>query len=370
MKVGFDAKRAYLNTRGLGTYSRSILESVQKYFPCNQYYLYKPKGGRQVWDDRTGFTVRDNGLTPGVYWRIFGIGSEIIKDRLDIYHGLSNELPVFLPSKTTKNVVTIHDVIWWKHPEFYPLIDKQIYKWKTLKALANADHIIAVSENTRLDLIDLFPDAGNKISVVHPPCGEVFYRKKSAADLQVIRKNFDLPNKFILYVGSLNRNKGVDSLIIMLSQMESSLNLVIVGEGSEKVSLFELSKKHKVAKQVYWLNKSRNPNQIELSSIYQMAMATILPSHYEGFGLPIIESLASRTPVITANHSSLPEAAGPGAVYIKSNNPDELSAAIETVLSDSQLYDQLLDDGYEHALRFKSQLKITELMQLYEDLVS
>ncbi|MDA0194887.1 MAG: glycosyltransferase family 1 protein [Bacteroidetes bacterium] len=369
MIVGFDAKRAYYNTRGLGSYSRTVLEAVQKYFPSNDYHLFKPRKRGRIWNNDTGFAVHDNGVMPGAYWRTFQLGSEVQNKGLDIFHGLSNELPIFLPSKTTRYVVTVHDLIWWKHPEYYPLIDKQIYKWKILKAMANADHVIAVSENTKLDLIDFFPEVKNKISVIYPPCGEVFYQKKSDLNLHGIREKFNLPERFILYVGSLSKNKGVGNLIIMLSQIDSGLSLVIVGEGSEKGSLSELSKKHKVAKRIYWLAQSTNPDQMELSGIYQMALATILSSQYEGFGLPIIESLASRTPVITINHSSLPEAAGPGAVYANSSSPDDLSVAITTLLSDTQLYNWLSNVGIEHALRFKPQSKVRELMGLYQNLM-
>ena len=215
------------------------------------------------------------------------------------------------------------------------------------------------------------PQSENKLSVINPICAETFYVRKSVEELRAVSNRFNLPENFILYVGALSKNKGVENIIKALSiKRDLDLSLVVVGDGSERKNLLSLSKKHGLGERILWLNQQADPSQFELSAIYQMSKVTVLLSRYEGFGLPIIESLASRTPVITMNHSSLPEAADGGGYYLKSDDPSEVAFAIETILSDDELYNGLTDVGYQHSLNFKQEVKANELMSLYNSLLA
>lgn len=159
MRIGFDAKRAFLNASGLGNYSRNMISYLTKQFPENEYFMFTPKTS-----DRFDF-IKDNAArtilpqttfhrTCTSYWRTYSLTGELSKYNLDLYHGLSNEVPYNIVHSDVKSVVTIHDLIFLRLPKLYKRIDRNIYEKKFRYACANADKIIAISEQTKRDIID------------------------------------------------------------------------------------------------------------------------------------------------------------------------------------------------------------------------
>ena len=195
MKIGFDAKRAFLNTTGLGNYSRTLMSSLAKHYADNQYFLYYPK--KNIGFEQAKFSLAENmevktpnnalqALAGGSFWRSWTLGKQIKKDELNIYHGLSNELP-FSVSRNLgkpKTVVTIHDIIFMKYPKWYPTFDRFMYRRKWKHSCKVADKIVAISEETKGEIVNYFKIDESKIEVIYQSCDAAFYDYDDSVFLQ------------------------------------------------------------------------------------------------------------------------------------------------------------------------------------------
>lgn len=376
MKIGFDAKRFFFNPTGLGNYSRTLVYALSEYFPEHEYFLYSPKPpaketrkeleARQNLILRSPTTVMYKALS--AYWRSVYLGEDLEKDGLDIYHGLSHELPQNIKDKKVKSVVTIHDLIFIRMPELYPFIDRQIYKAKFKFACEAADKIIAISEQTKHDIMEFFDTREEKIEVVYQSCNPIFQQTVSVEDKDAVRQALGLPKSFILYVGALNPRKNVMNLVkaYVASAAKESHQLIIIGDGgSYKQQLQKYLHTTQLQDSVKILNKVTTQ---QLPAVYQMASLFVYPSLYEGFGIPIIEALYSKTPVITSKGSCLAEAGGPDSIYIDSTSIEELKASIENVLANVGLAKHMAEQGYQFVQRFNARQFATDTLQVYRQL--
>lgn len=339
MRIGFEAKRLFLNDRGLGNYARNLLYGLVKYYPDNEYHLYTTKySDKHINKDYINSDSTILHEPSGIFgslsssaWRSLQLGKISSSNNLDIFHGLAQELPKDIRKSKAKSVVTIHDMIFLKHPEFYKLIDRKIYYSKVKFSVNNADHIVAISKQTKNDLINTFNLAEDRISVVYQSCNEVFYDTRNKDELTQVKKKWSLPENYILYVGALNKNKNVKVILEALKLLKENfdLPLVIVGKGENyKKILTEYSTKNKLQNQLIFASDLSDPTPLELSSIYQMATLFVFPSYYEGFGIPILEARFSGTPVIASNSSCLEESGGENSCYFDPNNAEELAELI------------------------------------------
>lgn len=343
MRIGFEAKRLFLNDRGLGNYARNLVNGLIKYHPENDYHLYTPKFS----DDylKSSFISNENifihqptgllGKLSKSAWRSLSLGSIASKDELNVFHGLSQELPKDIHKAKSRSVVTVHDMIFLKHPEFYKPIDRKIYLNKLKFAVLKADHIIAISEQTKNDILNTFSVPSDRISVVYQSCNEVFYEKRTPEEKNKIKQKWNLPDNYLLYVGALNKNKNVLTILKALKLLKGKVDLplVVVGKGKEyKKVLLKYVTDYNMKNQLIFASDIADPSPFELSSFYQMASVFIFPSYYEGFGIPILESRFSGTPVIASNSSCLEEAGGENSVYFKPDNYEELAELISTSL--------------------------------------
>ena len=359
MKIGFDAKRAYYNYRGLGSYARTVISGLARHHSGHEYHAYCPLINiREFYDP--GTLVHEHkvrSFNPS-YWRTFRLAKQVEKDQMHIFHGLSNELPVFRGNTKTKKVVTIHDTIFKRRPRDYSLVDRTIYDYKVKAALRSADHIVAVSEYTKNELVHFYSVEENKIKVINPICDDCFF-EDTAPPPPSFSSKFSLPEQFLLFVGPSTSNKNLDTLLKAM-EFIPDVPLVIIGRGHAASS--------KLSSQVIIQPKNLFVEQHELSIIYRRALLTIVPSFHEGFGLPVIESLASKTPVACASTSALPDTLGPGGLTFEPSNPEQIADAVEKLLKDSARYNRHVAEGYQHAQKYRSKLKSKELMDLYLEL--
>lgn len=385
MKIGFDAKRAFFNNTGLGNYSRTLIRSLVKYYPDNAYVLYSPQAIQHSDFAEAQYFKNTDVKTPqtrfeqlfkGSLWRSAQLGKQIQKDYLDIYHGLSHELPrnIHRSRPKTKSIVTIHDLIFMRYPEQYAAIDRFTYQRKWKHACQKADKVVAISEQTKSDIIEFLGIESNKIEVVYQSCHPAFYEHNDAMFLQhgLFKENnielpFDLPEEYILYVGSITERKNLLTIAKALRIMKGSLNphLVVVGNGGAyKMKVQEYLRQHGLEKSVTFLNNI--PNQ-HLPNIYRKALVMVYPSLFEGFGIPIIESLFSRTPVITSNNdcSCFKEAGGGGAIYVNPLDAEELAHAIEEAMTDGATRIQLMAKGWNHVHQFREEEVTERMMEVY-----
>jgi len=382
MNIGFDAKRAYHNGTGLGHYSRTLIRSLAEYFPQNEYFLFNPKPSELFkLNGKNVHEVLPSGLlhkTLSSVWRSTWIKNDLEKLDIDIYHGLSNEIPLDIHMTDTRSVVTIHDVIFERFPQQYSKIDVEIYKRKFKYACDHADKVIAISEQTKKDIMEFYKTPGEKISVCYQSCNPAFAETVSERTKQQIKEKYSLPDQYFLYVGSIIERKNLMGICkaIYLLRNELKIPLVVIGDGTKyKQQVKDFIKQIGLEKQIIFL--SENPLAKVASSflkaedfpaIYQSAIAMIYPSFFEGFGIPVLEALWSRLPVITSNVSCLPEAGGDGAYYVDPNSSEEIAEGMKTIFADGSFTEALKEKGWQHAQNFTQQKCAADVMRVYEEL--
>ncbi len=369
--IGFDAKRAFFNRSGLGNYSRDTIRILSSAFPENQYLLYspgKPEENLFTRPENTSLKLPHGYFNSffSSYWRSNGIIKDLIKDGVEIFHGLSNEVPFNIQKSGIKSVVTIHDLIFLTHPQFYKSIDRNIYKKKFLYSCKNSDQIISVSQKTKEDIINYFGIREEKISVVYQGCNPIFNSEANAQMKTAIRIKYGIPSAYVLCVGTIEERK--NQLAILQSMKTGKIDFPIVLVGKSTPYCAEISKyiEEGKLKNVFILH---NVSSSDLPAIYQMASAFIYPSLVEGFGIPVLEALASKIPVITSRGGAMEEAGGIGALYVNPEDREELAQVIRKILEDSGARERLILEGASHFAQFTDQAIAKNLMKVYKGIL-
>lgn len=366
LKVGFDGKRATNNLTGLGNYSRSLIKLLAEKKTENTYFVYTPKvnSNPRITDfmETEGLQIKTP-KTGNFLWRSFGILKDLINDGVDLYHGLSQEIPFAINHSKIKTVVTIHDLIFLRFPQYYNIIDRKIYTFKSKYACNNADLIIAISEKTKADIVEFYGIYKDKIKVIYQTCDDIFKTASSEEQLQSVSIKYKLPSKYLLSVGTIEERKNLLSLIKSLPNVSQAVNLVVIGKAtSYKKHVLAEIKKLNLQKQILFLE---NVSFVDLPAIYQLSTAFIYPSKYEGFGIPILEALFSKTPVIAATGSCLEEAGGPASIYVEPEDDQALAKAIDSILNSSVLRNEMIEKGLMYASKFDSDKITEEVMNCY-----
>lgn len=372
MRIGFDGKRAVQNNTGLGNYSRYIIDILSQYYETNEYIIYAPaqrenkalnkileKRNIQTVHPATSFWRKCRSL-----WRVWGIKTQLKQDRLSIFHGLSNELPLSISKSGTKSIVTIHDLIFIRYPQFYKWIDRHIYTYKYRKACENSDRIIAISEMTKRDIITYWKIDEQKIDVVYQGCHPNFKLQASEKQKEEIREKYRLPQKYILNVGSIESRKNLLLIVKALEYIPDDIALIAVGKRTPYTNTVEeYINSHKLNNRVRLLHNI--PFQ-ELPVVYQLAQLFVYPSFFEGFGIPIIEAIHSGIPVIAATGSCLEEAGGPDSIYINPNDEKELAEKINILLSSPETASIMIENGRKYVERFSEEVIAQDIMHVYQ----
>jgi glycosyltransferase involved in cell wall biosynthesis len=371
MKIGFEAKRIFHNRTGLGNYSRDLINGLSKYFPENTYFLYNPKISKTPLFASNNSSVFEKFPKKQVhkkltnFWRQKGIISDLLQDEIVIFHGLSGELPVGLKSTNIKSIVTIHDLIFLRYPHLYSFFDRKIHYLKFKKAAMNADKIIAISEQTKKDIVSYLKVDPNKIVVVYQGCQEVFKNNFTIEEKNEVVKRYTLPERYILNVGTIEERKNALTIVKAIQNIDTTL--VIVGKETKYTSQIKnYIKENNIAHKVLFL---KGLSSKELAITYQLATVFVYPSIFEGFGIPIIEALYSKVPVITNKFGVFPEAGGPDSLYVDPAKPDQLSAQINILLNNPDLRASISAKGFEFVQKFNDKLISREIMTIYEKLI-
>jgi len=366
MQIGYDAKRIFHNTTGLGNYGRDLIRILAYYYPENQYILYNPKPAKI-----NRLKIENNIIVkqPQTWlskklpflWRSKLINKDLLNDKPDIFHGLSGELPFGIQENSIKSVVTIHDLIFLHFPELYKPIDRKIYTAKFKYAAQKADKVVAISRQTKNDLIKFFGVPSYKIEVIYQGCHQVFKKTYSEDEKLNLKLKYKLPDNFILNVGTIEPRKNAFSIVKAIKGTD--YNLVLVGRKTayaEKIITY--IKKHQMDKQIIFLEGLELK---DLAILYQTADIFVYPSIYEGFGIPIIEALFSKIPVITNKNGVFPEAAGPHSYYVEDvKKPDAIKKMITYVYQNKN--QEQTEKSYRFALdNFSDQVIANNYNNLY-----
>jgi glycosyltransferase involved in cell wall biosynthesis len=366
MRIGFDAKRAFNNYSGLGNYSRYIISNICRFYPENDCFLYTPKiADPGLFNEPAASTVvQPRGIWKGSgsLWRSFRLSNRLSKDTIDLFHGLSNELPYGIHKNRIRSVITIHDLIFLEHPELYRRFNRKIYEKKVRYGTRVANRIIAASEQTRQDISRFMNVDESRIRVVYQGCHRQFYSKVSQETTHLTRQRFDLPTQYLLYVGTIEERKNLLKIVQALDQGQIDIPLVVVGR---KTAYFNQVRQYIEARKMSHIHFLDQVVASDLPAIYQGSIGFIYPSSYEGFGIPVLEALNSGVPVITSRGGCLEETAGTGGILIDPNDQEEMIHAIREVLENSALRDRLIRQGGAHALGFREEQTIPTLYNLY-----
>ena len=354
MKIGFDAKRYFHNNTGLGNYSRTVVKGLAAEFPEDEHVLYDEKS----WS------------------RTFCLGRKAEVEGCQLFHGLSNELPMDICKRQIPSIVTIHDVAWRTYPDMYHWADRHIYDFKYGRSCHLATKILAISESTKQDVMRYYGIEEERIEVIYQPVQECFYIPLSEAEAQSMIHEVlpDLPKDFILYVGSINKRKNLMSVVkaLALTPETERCMLLVVGNGREyRKEVESYIASHHLEKWVRIESNIRD-NRV-LQALYRQARMLVYPSFYEGFGLPVVEAALQHTPVITSTISSLPEAAGPDACLIDPYADDateQILHAMNQLLISTDYREEVASGMEAYARRmFTPQVLTRQLHDLYESLI-
>jgi glycosyltransferase involved in cell wall biosynthesis len=366
MVIGYEAKRIFHNKSGLGNYSRNLVLSLAQEEPNTKYLLYNYRPGKVEFNAPDCVQEISSNLKNKLaanLWRQRLVSGRAKKDGVEVFHGLAQELPYGLKRKGIKSIVTVHDLIFLRYPKLYKLIDRNIYLKKVKHACKVADLIVAVSSQTRQDLIELLKVPAAKIVVIHQGCDPSFWQEQQNNILPMIKK-FGLPERFALFVGTLEPRKNPARVAEVCAKLE--IPLVIVGRPTPYWKKFV--KNSTTASQAYWQHINVATTR-DLATLYAMADVFLYPSIFEGFGIPVLESLASGTPVITGNNSALREVAGPGASLVNVESTKDISKALNSLWQNETLRQKAAEKGTNFAEQFKDSVLAKQWISTYQNVL-
>lgn len=368
-RIAFDAKRVTSNATGLGNYSRFIVDALATYHPEHRYYLCSPeRGNPNLYASLQGREelswIFPTFRQKGSLWRNYGVVSDLRREEIELFHGLSHELPRAIYGKGIPTVLTVHDLIFIRYPHYYKYIDRQLYHYKYGYAARRADKVIAISEQTKRDLIEFFHVSEDKIEVVYQGCSPAF-GKTTEADEAAARVQYHLPERYLLYVGSIEIRKNLGLAVEALAQCrDSDIRLVAVGKRTPYCAeVMARARRLGVADRVVLLH---DVPFAYLPGIYRGAEVFVYPSRFEGFGIPIVEALASGVPVIGATGSCLEEAGGPSSLYTDPDDADMMASHLNRILEDSSLRSRMISDGHHYIERFTPHAIADDLLRVYD----
>lgn len=376
MIVGFDAKRIVRNSTGLGNYCRTLINDMIRSNDGKQLLLYTPDKGRDALRNqiiesdncRFVFPKKKRGKIYKGLWRTKTIVKQLVDDNVKVFHGLSGELPYRLRKSGVKGIVTIHDLIFLRHPQYYHWIDRKIYTWKFHQTLKQADHIIAISECTKRDILEFGSFDPDKISVIYQSCNPRFSQCPSQQEIEDTVGKYNLPSKYILNVGTIEERKNLMLAVKSLPLLPEEIHLVAVGRQTKYANRIKKAANDiGVAHRMHLLSGVSNN---ELNVIYKKAALFVYPSRYEGFGIPIIEAIFSGLPVVACTGSCLEEAGGPYCLYVSPDDVEGMHDAIMQIINNDEERDNRIRHSMDYVQKFKGSDAASKVFDIYDKVIS
>lgn len=372
-RIGFDAIRALRNATGLGNYARGVLRGLRQLDPLLELHLYAPDRGRDTFRDlprELGATLQ---VPPGTImpisragWRTFRMGRAAAKDAVQLFHGLTSEIPRDLPATGIPSVVTFADLIYEKHPRYFPVVDRWSYRWRYRWSATHATALVAVSEQTRDDLVDWYGVNPERVVVIPPPRNPDFADPVGPTDTAAVRARYGVPADYILSVGTLEARKNQRVLIAALAGLPPADGLPLVLVGRDNGTLRELQQDIVDSGLSGRVQLVTDVASEDMPALMQGATIFLYPSLAEGFGMPIVEALSSGTPVVTSRGGCFAEAGGPGSRYVSPNDAAGWADAIRELLADTAARAAMQRAGRSWAAQFDRDRVAAQLAAVYD----
>lgn len=384
MRIGFDAKRIVRNGTGLGSYARTLINDLSAVAPGDcELRLYAPDKGKDELRNMVVEAPNVQFVYPhfatgtrhpsffsrlrGSLWRTHGMVSQLRQDGVELYHGLSGELPIGIKKAGIKTVVTIHDLIFLRHPEYYKWLDTKLYAWKFRKTVAEADRIIAISECTKRDIMFFGGVKSEKIDLIYQSCGTRFKQRATDDERKLVREKYHLPERYIISVGSIEERKNVLLAVKALWYVPEEVSLVIVGRRTPYTERVEqYAREYNLEHRVRILH---GVPYADLPSLYQEAEVCVYPSRYEGFGIPIIEAIQSGLPVVACTGSCLMEAGGNDNIYVDPDDISGMAKGIYQSLKGAEGREERIARSQQYIQRFEGNNVAAQVFEVYKKLL-
>jgi glycosyltransferase involved in cell wall biosynthesis len=371
VRIAIDARK--LRDYGIGTYVRNLLRQLARQQDGTEYILLCREQDcavaaelgpnfRAVVERAPAYSVREQVSVP----------LDLRREQADLFHAPHYVLPPLTPCRA---VVTIHDCIHLRFPQYLPNRLGYAYARASLwTATHRAARVITVSEASKRDILRYFRVPESRIDVIYNAIDARFWEEPSPDEMDRVRQRYQLDAPFVLYAGNIKPHKNLERLIDAFHLLRHEradlrdVRLLIIGdEISKYATLRRAVHRHKLHKHVRFFGFV--PDQT-LAALYRLAAAFVFPSLYEGFGLPPLEAMASGTPVITSNVSSLPEVVGDAALLIDPYEPQAIADAMDRVLTDASLRADLRTRGLARAREFSWERSIRRVRQIYDEVMA
>ena len=304
-------------------------------------------------------------------WRSRWMVNDLQQQQIDVFHGLSAELPFGVHRTAVKTAVTMHDLIFERYPGQYNPIDVYTYRKKARYACKHAHRVIAISEQTKQDLMLFYDTPASRISVCYQACDPSFAVLHPREAIRAMLRQYHLPERYFLYVGSVIERKNLLRIAEAMYSLKDRLDvpLVVLGDGGKyKEAVKSYLQQKGLAPRVIWLNETANFAFKDLPALFQGALALLYPSLFEGFGIPILEALWSGTPVITSEGSCFLETGGDAALYVDPLSPEAIAGAMKKVSESGTFVEGMIERGWVHAQNFTLRKCAAAVMNVYENL--
>jgi glycosyltransferase involved in cell wall biosynthesis len=371
LRIGIDYTAAVRQGAGIGRYTRELVRALAKLDRGHDYVLFAAAGGQRPVDAGwpTNLQMRSVPLSDralAILWHRLQLPLwvELVTGPVDIFHSPDFVLP---PVRRAKTLVTVHDLSFIRYPQCADANLRAYLNRVVPRSVHRADLVLADSQSTKDDLVELLGVEADRIEVVYPGVEERFHPIENQALLEEVRRRYNLPPRFILGLGTLQPRKNFVRLIeaySLLVTRHSSLQLVIAGgKGWLYEEIFATVERLGLEKKVVFPGFVADE---DLPALYNLAELFVFPSLYEGFGIPPLEALACGTPVIASDASSLPEVVGEAGLMIEATNVEALADAMKGVLEDNALREDMIAKGLKQARQFTWEKAATKLLNLYE----
>lgn len=368
MRIAVDALHALYPAGGVARYARSLIAAMAAQGDPGEIILFynRFRGNGDLWrPPGTSLTIRNvrvpRRLLQGLWQTISWPPIEMFCGPVDVFHGLHFVLPA---SRKAKRVLTVHDLTYLRHPDYYrdARLNDRGYRQELPRALAQADAVIAVSRKTRDDLIDLlnYPEA--RIRVIHHGVADRFFVPAVSIDQELIRRHYRITRPYAIFlVGTPEPRKNIARTVAAVRRAAPSVDLVLVGEPHCLQPLIGTPTEHLIF--------TGTVPEEHLPALLSGAAVSVYPSLDEGFGLPLLESMACGVPVLASNRGALPEIAGGAAMLVNPEDIEEMVHGLSVLLNDEALRQQLAQAGRRRAADFTWKKAAAQTTALYRELL-
>jgi glycosyltransferase involved in cell wall biosynthesis len=362
MRIGFDARLIYYQQAGIGQYILQLVQSLARIETRHELWVFRSRKAPPL--PLPAHIHQAKLWTPSHHrFESTALSAELMGKRLDLLHS-----PDFIPpfGGRFRSVITIHDLNFIHFPEFLTPKSTRYYE-QIYRAVERADHVIVDSNWTKNDVIQELNVAAERITTIHLAADSVYRPITDRQEIRHTMVRYGLPSDFIIFVGTLEPRKNIPSLLKALYHLHSKgydIHLAIVGrKGWLYEDVFETLTELKLTDFVHFLENV--PNQ-DLARLYNAAQCLVLPSYFEGFGLPPLEAMACGTPVVVSDRASLPEVVGDAGLLIDPTSPQDQSRAIAQILDSETLRKALRQKGLIRANKFSWTKAAHQTMAVYQ----